>query len=529
MKNFLIITSVFALSLVLPYTAKAATLEVPSQYSTIQSAIDASSDGDVINVTAGTYNEVINFNEKSISVIGQDPQSTIIDGAGFSNSVVNMTWSGDAGEYPDFIVGGPTPSLENFTVTGGSGVNGGGIFVSKTSPYLKNLIVKNNTASFRGGGLYIESSRALLAEELVIEQNIASSGGGIVSFGSTPTIQSTVLRNNGANTFPAILSSGSGGIYRNLDIKHHVSLGETVAFQYGNAPELNASNAQPLIFENSKIVDNNSTESVNFLIGPGQFININNLEVSQNIASGPAVIHFVSDGWYKSILNIDRATIADNSTNRGIYARSSTIWNESGDSGLDQGEINIRNSIFWNNVVDFELIPFGIPFNPDDTNMPVGQNVNYSIVLGGYSQGISIINEDPLFVDSLNGDYHLTSNSPAIDSGDPNSPFDPDGTRADMGAYPFFQEPDPIEMINDLIDLVESFNLQQGINNSLDTKLNAALNALDDLNENNDQAAINSLQSYINAVEAQRGNQITNEQADILVAEAEEVIAVLSF
>jgi len=36
-------------------------------------------------------------------------------------------------------------------------------------------------------------------------------------------------------------------------------------------------------------------------------------------------------------------------------------------------------------------------------------------------------------------------------------------------------------------------NLQSGIENGLDAKLDAALKAIDDLNENNDVAAINTL------------------------------------
>lgn len=85
----------------------------------------------------------------------------------------------------------------------------------------------------------------------------------------------------------------------------------------------------------------------------------------------------------------------------------------------------------------------------------------------------------------------------------------------------------PIEMVQNLIDTVQSFNFQQGIENSLDAKLQAAQNAIDDMNENNDQAAINSLESFINAVENQRGNQITNEQADILIYAALAIINVL--
>jgi hypothetical protein len=82
----------------------------------------------------------------------------------------------------------------------------------------------------------------------------------------------------------------------------------------------------------------------------------------------------------------------------------------------------------------------------------------------------------------------------------------------------------PPEEVEALVDLVEVFNLQQGISNNLDAKLDASLNALNDVNQNNDQAAINSLQAFISSVEAQRGNKITNEQADTLIAKAQAII-----
>jgi hypothetical protein len=47
------------------------------------------------------------------------------------------------------------------------------------------------------------------------------------------------------------------------------------------------------------------------------------------------------------------------------------------------------------------------------------------------------------------------------------------------------------------------------------------------LNSNNDVAALNSLQAFINAVEAQRGQAITETQADELIAAAEEIISLL--
>ena len=47
-------------------------------------------------------------------------------------------------------------------------------------------------------------------------------------------------------------------------------------------------------------------------------------------------------------------------------------------------------------------------------------------------------------------------------------------------------------------------------------------------NENNDKAAINSLQAFINAVEAQSGKKISQEDADNLIAAAQQIINILS-
>jgi hypothetical protein len=87
---------------------------------------------------------------------------------------------------------------------------------------------------------------------------------------------------------------------------------------------------------------------------------------------------------------------------------------------------------------------------------------------------------------------------------------------------------DPVAAIEDLALAVVEMNLQNGIENSLDSKLDAALNALGDANENDDVAVCNSLAAFINAVEAQRGNKLTNAQADQLIASAQEIQALLN-
>ena len=67
--------------------AEPATIEVgPGQtYTTIQAAIEVASSGDIINVAAGTYNEEVNVN-KSLTLLGKNKDTTIIDGGGVQSS-----------------------------------------------------------------------------------------------------------------------------------------------------------------------------------------------------------------------------------------------------------------------------------------------------------------------------------------------------------------------------------------------------------------------------------------------------------
>jgi len=62
----------------------------------------------------------------------------------------------------------------------------------------------------------------------------------------------------------------------------------------------------------------------------------------------------------------------------------------------------------------------------------------YSNIQGAWT-GSGNINTDPLFMNTINNNFHLTEHSPCIDTGDPASPLDPDGTRCDMGSLYYDQ------------------------------------------------------------------------------------------
>jgi DNA-binding beta-propeller fold protein YncE len=85
--------------------------------------------------------------------------------------------------------------------------------------------------------------------------------------------------------------------------------------------------------------------------------------------------------------------------------------------------------------------------------------------------------------------------------------------------------PPPGEQIRELIDLVKAFNLSQGIANSLDTKLQRALEALDSVNNGNSPTACNKLSSFINEVEVQQ--QLSPAQATQLMNAATRIMRTL--
>jgi len=91
--------------------------------------------------------------------------------------------------------------------------------------------------------------------------------------------------------------------------------------------------------------------------------------------------------------------------------------------------------------------------------------------------------------------------------------------------YPLM--PTPERAIENLIDKVAELNGEYGISNSLDAKLQNALDALTAKNAGQRQDAINKMQAFINAVEAQSGNKIPVEIADELIADANYIISLL--
>lgn len=138
-------------------------------------------------------------------------------------------------------------------------------------------------------------------------------------------------------------------------------------------------------------------------------ISIENI-IIDNAASGIAV----KDNSTVSILNSD---IINCSTAVVTYDAL----------GLGKSDVLIENTIFYENLIDFD--------NRNESKIDIIYSLSNKVELEGEGN----IKADPMFRDAENVNYRLMASSPAIDAGNPSSDNDPDGTRADMGAFPFDQ------------------------------------------------------------------------------------------
>ena len=190
------------------------TIEIPGDYSTIQAGIDAASDGDTVLVSPGTYVENINYGGKNIVVIGEDMETTIIDG-NQSGSVVTITGGEDT-----------TAVLNGFTIQNGSADYGGGIYIHGAGPTLKYLIIRNNLAgdSPQGGGgigiegIYEQTDKLTKIFNCLFYDNQAGRGQAIKSqdYTGLQIIQSTFFNNTVVDSFSNFyeyIINGSNNIF----------------------------------------------------------------------------------------------------------------------------------------------------------------------------------------------------------------------------------------------------------------------------------------------------------------------------
>ena len=136
----------------------------PGNYTSIQDAIDNASDGDTIYIPSGIYYENIVI-KKSISLVGEDKNTTIIDGSG--------------GEIVVYVLSNWV-NISGFTIKNSSSYynyGNGGIFIDASSfiTITDNIITKNKYGIY----LYSEYSYYSCTNNTITRNIILNNNNGI--------------------------------------------------------------------------------------------------------------------------------------------------------------------------------------------------------------------------------------------------------------------------------------------------------------------------------------------------------------
>jgi nitrous oxidase accessory protein len=174
---------------------------VPDSYPTIQEAINSADEGDTIFVRSGTYYENLVVN-KSVSLVGEDRETTIIDG-NYTGNAMNITAS--------------NVTIQGFTIlthTWLSGHSASGIYLNHT----RNCIIANNTITDNSLiGIYCKgSSNNTISGNIITKNEVA--GIYIGWSGNNNSIANNNITANGNGLESAgirIINGTSNVIFRN--------------------------------------------------------------------------------------------------------------------------------------------------------------------------------------------------------------------------------------------------------------------------------------------------------------------------
>ncbi len=371
MRRFII---TFSLFLAAQYGLRADLINVPGNYSQIQSAINASTNGDTILVEPGTYFENINFRGKRIVLTSRyyltnDPAtiwSTVINGSTpvqpDSGSCVIVNNNEDS-----------TTVLQGFTLTGGNGTKwqdehgagryreGGAILIQYSSPVIQYNIIHNNLITDLSG--------------------VVSTGGGGIRVGdSYPRIYNNIIMDNTARYGAGVVLNFTGG-----EVKNNVICVNYGSNQYGSGSGiwLNGSFQRPTYIFNNTIASNSSLSGYPGIYGFGSvsafiFNNIiwgNTSTATVQIGGGNFTIRYCDvQGGYSGAGNINvNPQFADSN----YYLLPSSPCVDAGDSSIiynDPEDPNNPGNALWpaRGTLRNDMGAYGGPLSKVLSNILIG-------------------------------------------------------------------------------------------------------------------------------------------------------------
>jgi len=255
-------------------------------YTTIQEAIDAATNGDIVFVydNSSPYPESININ-KQISVIGENRDTTIINGESGPDYIVHI--SSDNAEINGFTISGETGEQNGIKVYKLLGVKNSSI---------SNNIIKNNSIGIL---LQVGSVRITITNNMILNNEYE---GIELSEGDHNEITGNTIEDNG----------GSGIVLETLSEKNEIS-GNTIEGNLAGIKLLGGSNQNTI---SGNKITNNERDGI---LADGILTKANDI-IGNNITNNKVGIKISSSGKNTITSN----NIKDNSM-EGVYL---TLSNE---------------------------------------------------------------------------------------------------------------------------------------------------------------------------------------------------------
>jgi predicted outer membrane repeat protein len=309
----------------LALAAEARTLAVSADgstaYASIQVAVDAADDGDLVEVGPGTYAESVDLRGKAITLRSTDgAAATAIDPDGAATWALLLV----TGEGPGTLVEGFTvrngtgggawlsgsPQLEalSFEGLGSELVNGGAVYVSGGSPTLTDCAFSDGSAAY-GGQLYVTNAAVTLSACTFEGGQASVDGGAIYLDAATAFVDDCVVTDSSAVDGGAIyLAAGASLIAEGLEVT------SSHGAQYGGALYA-AEGALELSVTGSTFRDNTATYA-----GGGLFLYLMGTVALADTTFEQNVAYYGSGGAIYSYFNTALATTGCAFTSNQGYA-----------------------------------------------------------------------------------------------------------------------------------------------------------------------------------------------------------------
>ena len=176
-------------------------LYVPSEYDTIQAAINECNESDTVVLVPGTYkgsdNRDISYMGKAITVCSIDPDNPDV----VAGTIINCQGGVRSGPHKGFIFQHNEDAnsvLNGITITEAYSNWGGAISCNKSSPTIMNCIFFDNEATAAGGGIHLDESNPTIVNCIFRNNSSHWVGGAIRNHTSSPLIIHCLFIDNSA-------------------------------------------------------------------------------------------------------------------------------------------------------------------------------------------------------------------------------------------------------------------------------------------------------------------------------------------